>query len=169
MASGTTPLLQTNNISEAVIYRQALNDFYNKNVKVGEDGRVLHEMYLWEVKNSSESKDKYDLCEMVASVLAKTPTDRSRMAAVTSSKPDPSAHHSASRSAACPRVRNETQVTFCCQGRTEPIGSQRRVLGQQVVGFGETALTFLCGPLPEDRASVAHPTFARASSCSAGS
>jgi branched-chain amino acid transport system substrate-binding protein len=68
MASGTTPLLQTNNISEAVIYRQALNDFYNKNVKVGEDGRVLHEMYLWEVKNSSESKDKYDLCKMVASV-----------------------------------------------------------------------------------------------------
>jgi branched-chain amino acid transport system substrate-binding protein len=45
-----------------------VNDFYNKNVKVREDGRVLHEMYLWEVKNSSESESKYDLCKMVASV-----------------------------------------------------------------------------------------------------
>jgi branched-chain amino acid transport system substrate-binding protein len=28
-------------------------------------------MYLWEVKNPSESKDKYDLCKMVTSVTSK--------------------------------------------------------------------------------------------------
>ena len=54
-AAGTTE-------GEAVVKKMKempVNDFYNKNVKVREDGRVLHEMYLWEVKNSSESKDKY--------------------------------------------------------------------------------------------------------------
>ena len=63
-AAGTTD-------GEAVVKKMKempVNDFYNKNIKVREDGRVLHEMYLWEVKNSSESKEKYDLCKMVASV-----------------------------------------------------------------------------------------------------
>jgi branched-chain amino acid transport system substrate-binding protein len=63
-AAGTTD-------GEAVVKKMKempINDFYNKNVKVREDGRVLHEMYLWEVKNAAESKDKYDLCKMVASV-----------------------------------------------------------------------------------------------------
>lgn len=63
-AAGTTE-------GEAVVKKMKeipVNDFYNKNVKVREDGRVLHEMYLWEVKKASESKHKYDLCKMVASV-----------------------------------------------------------------------------------------------------
>lgn len=45
-----------------------INDFYNKNVKIREDGRVLHEMYLWEVKTPEESKYKYDLCKEITSV-----------------------------------------------------------------------------------------------------
>ena len=33
-----------------------VNDFYNNNVKIREDGRVMHEMYLWQVKPPSEAK-----------------------------------------------------------------------------------------------------------------
>ena len=63
-AAGTTE-------GEAVVKKMKempVNDFYNKNVKIREDGRVLHEMYLWEVKKPSESNGKYDLCKMVTSV-----------------------------------------------------------------------------------------------------
>ncbi|MDE2516036.1 MAG: ABC transporter substrate-binding protein [Rhodospirillales bacterium] len=45
-----------------------VNDFYNHNVKIREDGRVLHEMYLWEVKPVAEAKFKYDFCKNIASV-----------------------------------------------------------------------------------------------------
>jgi branched-chain amino acid transport system substrate-binding protein len=45
-----------------------VNDFYNTNVKVREDGRVMHQMYLWQVKPVSESKSKYDFCQHVATI-----------------------------------------------------------------------------------------------------
>jgi branched-chain amino acid transport system substrate-binding protein len=45
-----------------------INDFYNDNVKVREDGRVMHVMYLWQVKPAAESKYKYDFCTKVATI-----------------------------------------------------------------------------------------------------
>lgn len=45
-----------------------VNDMYNTNVKVREDGRVMHEMHLWQVKQASESKYPYDYCKEVVSI-----------------------------------------------------------------------------------------------------
>jgi branched-chain amino acid transport system substrate-binding protein len=46
-----------------------VNDMYNKNVRIREDGRVLHDIYLVQVKSPEESKYKYDYYR----VLARTP------------------------------------------------------------------------------------------------
>ncbi len=43
-----------------------VNDFYNDNVKIREDGRVMHAMYLWQVKAASESKYPFDYCKNLA-------------------------------------------------------------------------------------------------------
>ena len=43
-----------------------VNDFYNDNVTIREDGRVMHQMYLWQVKTAAESKGATDLCKNVA-------------------------------------------------------------------------------------------------------
>jgi branched-chain amino acid transport system substrate-binding protein len=43
-----------------------VNDFYNDNVKIREDGRVMHVMYLWQVKAASESKYPFDYCTNLA-------------------------------------------------------------------------------------------------------
>ena len=44
-----------------------VNDFYNTNVKIREDGRVMHEMHLWQVKPAAEARYPYDYCkELVA-------------------------------------------------------------------------------------------------------
>jgi branched-chain amino acid transport system substrate-binding protein len=43
-----------------------VNDFYNDNVKIREDGRVMHAMYLWQVKAVSESKYPFDYCKNLA-------------------------------------------------------------------------------------------------------
>jgi branched-chain amino acid transport system substrate-binding protein len=45
-----------------------INDFYNTDVKIREDGRVMHEMYLWQVKPVSEAKSKYDFCTLVSTI-----------------------------------------------------------------------------------------------------
>lgn len=45
-----------------------VNDFYNKDVLVREDGRVQHLNYLWQVKPASEAKYKYDFCKEIAVV-----------------------------------------------------------------------------------------------------
>ncbi len=45
-----------------------VNDFYNANVKVREDGRVMHEMYLWQVKPRTEAKSRYDFCRLLATI-----------------------------------------------------------------------------------------------------
>jgi len=47
-----------------------VNDAYNVNVKVREDGRVMHEMYLWQVKAPSAAKSKYDYCTALATIPA---------------------------------------------------------------------------------------------------
>jgi branched-chain amino acid transport system substrate-binding protein len=46
----------------------AVNDFYNDNVKIREDGRVMHVMYLWQVKPVAEARSKYDFCNKLATI-----------------------------------------------------------------------------------------------------
>ena len=43
-----------------------VNDFYNDNVTIRQDGRVMRQMYLWQVKAPSEAKYKYDFCKSLA-------------------------------------------------------------------------------------------------------
>lgn len=38
-----------------------VNDFYNKNVTLRADGRVMHDMMLWQTKTPEESKGPFDL------------------------------------------------------------------------------------------------------------
>ena len=45
-----------------------VNNFYNHNIKIRQDGRVMNAMYLWEVKPASESKFKYDYFKHIATV-----------------------------------------------------------------------------------------------------
>ena len=37
-----------------------INDMFAKNGKIREDGRMVHDMYLFEVKKPSESKGRWD-------------------------------------------------------------------------------------------------------------
>jgi len=63
-AAGTTD-------AEAVIAKMKatpVNDFYNTDVKIREDGRVMHQMYLWQVKPVAEAKSKYDFCKPLATI-----------------------------------------------------------------------------------------------------
>ena len=45
-----------------------INDFFAKNGKIREDGRMIHDMYLFEVKKPSESKARWDDYKLVATV-----------------------------------------------------------------------------------------------------
>ena len=45
-----------------------VDDFYNDNVRIREDGRVMHTMYLWQVKPAADAKSKYDFCNKVATI-----------------------------------------------------------------------------------------------------
>ena len=57
--------------SDAVVAKMKelpVNDFYNDNVKVREDGRVMHVMYLWQVKPLAEAKSRYDFCKPLATI-----------------------------------------------------------------------------------------------------
>ena len=45
-----------------------VNDFYNTDVKIREDGRVMHQMYLWQVKPVAEAKYAYDYCKNLATI-----------------------------------------------------------------------------------------------------
>ncbi len=65
-AAGTTD-------ADAVVAKMKatpVNDFYNKDVKIREDGRVMHEMYLWQVKSAASAKSKYDFCEKLSTIPA---------------------------------------------------------------------------------------------------
>ena len=41
-----------------------VNDMYNKNVRIRTDGRVLHDMMLWQAKTPAESKGPFDLLQI---------------------------------------------------------------------------------------------------------
>jgi branched-chain amino acid transport system substrate-binding protein len=45
-----------------------VNDFYNKDVEVRADGRVMHKMYLVEVKSPAESKYKFDYYKPIVEI-----------------------------------------------------------------------------------------------------
>lgn len=45
-----------------------IDDFFTKNGKVREDGRVIRDMYLFQVKTPEESKGKYDYYKLVSTI-----------------------------------------------------------------------------------------------------
>jgi branched-chain amino acid transport system substrate-binding protein len=45
-----------------------VNDMFAKNGKIREDGRMIHDMYLFEVKKPSESKGRWDDYKLIATV-----------------------------------------------------------------------------------------------------
>ena len=45
-----------------------INDFFAKNGRIREDGRMVHDMYLFEVKKLSESKGRWDDYKLLATV-----------------------------------------------------------------------------------------------------
>ena len=45
-----------------------VNDMYNTNVKIREDGRVMHVMHLWQVESPSEAKYPYDYCKELVTI-----------------------------------------------------------------------------------------------------
>jgi branched-chain amino acid transport system substrate-binding protein len=47
-----------------------INDFFAKDGKIREDGRMVHEMYLYEVKKPEESKGAWDYYKLVATIPA---------------------------------------------------------------------------------------------------
>jgi len=48
----------------------AINDFFVKDGKIREDGRMIHDMYLYEVKKPAESKGAWDYYKLVATIPA---------------------------------------------------------------------------------------------------
>ena len=49
------------------MHEMKVNDMYNKDVAIRPDGRVLHTMYLVQVKKPEESKYKFDYYRIVSS------------------------------------------------------------------------------------------------------
>ncbi|MCB4824883.1 ABC transporter substrate-binding protein [Roseicella aerolata] len=47
-----------------------VNDMYNNDVRIREDGRTLHSMYLWEIKKQAESHGPYDFCKLITTIPA---------------------------------------------------------------------------------------------------
>jgi branched-chain amino acid transport system substrate-binding protein len=45
-----------------------INDFFAKNGKIRVDGRMVHDMYLFEVKKPQEAKGEWDLYKLIATV-----------------------------------------------------------------------------------------------------
>jgi len=63
-AAGTTD-------SEAVmkvLRSEPINDMFVRNGRVREDGRLVHDMYLFEVKKPSESKERWDYYKLLATI-----------------------------------------------------------------------------------------------------
>ena len=45
-----------------------INDFFAKNGHIREDGRMVHDMYLVQVKSPDESKGEWDLYRILATI-----------------------------------------------------------------------------------------------------
>ena len=64
-----------------VMKETPINDMFAKNGKIREDGRMVHDMYLFEVKKPSESKGRWDYYKLVGTVAgsdAFQPLEQSR-------------------------------------------------------------------------------------------
>jgi branched-chain amino acid transport system substrate-binding protein len=51
-----------------VMKETPINDFFARNGRIREDGRMVHDMYLFEVKKPSESKGRWDYYKLLATV-----------------------------------------------------------------------------------------------------
>jgi branched-chain amino acid transport system substrate-binding protein len=51
-----------------VMKETPINDFFAKNGRIREDGRMVHDMYLFEVKKPSESRGRWDDYKLLATV-----------------------------------------------------------------------------------------------------
>ncbi len=51
-----------------VMKETPINDMFAKNGQIREDGRMVHDMYLFEVKKPSESKERWDYYKLVGTV-----------------------------------------------------------------------------------------------------
>src|SRR6476660_6532554 len=51
-----------------VMKETPINDMFAKNGKIREDGRMVHDMYLFEVKKPSESKARWDYYKLLATI-----------------------------------------------------------------------------------------------------
>jgi branched-chain amino acid transport system substrate-binding protein len=63
-ATGTTDSAAVMKVMKAT----PINDFFARNGKIREDGRMVHDMYLFEVKKPSESKGRWDDYKLLATV-----------------------------------------------------------------------------------------------------
>jgi branched-chain amino acid transport system substrate-binding protein len=52
----------------AQMRKTKVNDFYAKNGTVREDGRMIHDMFLYEVKSQADSKYPWDYYKLMATV-----------------------------------------------------------------------------------------------------
>lgn len=52
----------------AKMHDMPINDMYNDNIVIRPDGRVLHKMFLRQVKSPAESKSKYDYYKLLAEI-----------------------------------------------------------------------------------------------------
>lgn len=73
----SSPLLQTSDSRDAArvmekIKELTVNDFMTKQGTVRGDGRVLRDVYLFQVKAPSESKSEWDLYKLLATIPAGT-------------------------------------------------------------------------------------------------
>ena len=65
-------LLELSSLSAVIKMMKAtpINDFFADGGRIREDGRVVHDMYLFEVKKPSESKEPWDDYKLVATIPA---------------------------------------------------------------------------------------------------
>ncbi|MFO7647385.1 MAG: ABC transporter permease, partial [Halomonas campaniensis] len=54
----------------AALGEKPINDFFSRNGRVREDGRMVHDMVLAEVKSPDASEHEWDLYEVLATIPA---------------------------------------------------------------------------------------------------
>ena len=67
------------------MHEMPINDFFTKNGRIRQDGRMVHDMYLFEVKRPEESEGPWDYYKLVAVIPAEKafqPLSQSRCALV---------------------------------------------------------------------------------------
>jgi branched-chain amino acid transport system substrate-binding protein len=52
----------------AQLKKQKINDMFAKNAYVRQDGRMIHDMYLMQVKSPAESKEPWDYFKLVQTI-----------------------------------------------------------------------------------------------------